>query len=519
MPISNARDCHIAKSDQPVCTRRIARVGAATLAGFAFIASSVAQERMQAPPQPSAPASQVPVQAPGSAALRLQRLRSTPAPVNLKIEPQNPGLHKLSWEAPPGASQFRVLRRTGSATTWNLLADGITGTQYLDRSIVSPSATYRIESIQPNMIAGGAEISYLNPPRPEPPRQFSAYQDTTGKLTLRWTVAPGVTGHRLFGPGIAQTGLLFNTSPESRKDGGYGIVHEIREPPVGTFTYSIASVFGDAGYVAESMSSVSVTTTVRKGRYRITVNGFRCNRATNDDPILHRDGKGDEVFVAVFVGTDLTEARRIDRKIVRSRVYGDINNFPDRIQAGTSSPTGGIGPGNPVPLTAGVTMLPVSPTTDRLPLLVWEGELWDGDFGMAVVPTVWEWDGDEKNYQSWSGWLMGARYDWLDVLRKELKPEPLRWYGIGPTIYADNIGVPIDDSFGKDLPIGYRNIGMVSLSSSDKPAFASKAYLMSRTNIERLLGNNQTAMLSMSWTALGGVGGEYDVFLQIERLP
>ena len=484
----------------------LSRASIAIVIGLAVATLASAQERMR-----------VPMQIPQSAVPRLQRMPTADPPVNLRVEPQNPGLHKLSWEA-PGASQFRVLRRIGNAPTWTLVADGVTGTQYTDRAIVWPNATYRVETIQPRMMPGGAEIAYQNPPRPEFPVDFRGNQDVTETVTLRWKAVANITAYRLFGPTLPQGGLVLDMSKYNTQIGGYGIVHEIFQLPPGTHTFSIASVYGEAGYLSEGMPTATVIATARRGRYRITVNGFRSLQATNDDPILHRDGKGDEIFVAVFVGSDLTSARRLDRKVVRSRVYGDINRFPERILAGSSSPTGGIGPGNAVPATAGAALLPVLATPDRLPLLVWEGMLWDGDFGMAVAPSIWEWDGDDTNYQSWSGWLLGTRYDWLDVLTKELKPEPLRSYGIGPRLDADTLGIRIDDSFGKDLPIGYSNVGMISLTSSARPWFSTSAYLMNRTNIERLLGSNQTAILKTNFRGLGGVGGDYDLFLQIERL-
>jgi hypothetical protein len=283
--------------------------------------------------------------------------------------------------------------------------------------------------------------------------------------------------------------------------------------------FSIASVFGDAGYSVDGMPSAAVTTTWRKGRYRISVTGFRAIQCTNDDPILHRDGKGDEIFVAAFVGSDLGGVGRLDRKIVRSRVYGDVKNFPDRIQAGSSSPYGGIGPGNAVPANAGAALTPVPAMPDRLPLLVWEGELTDSDRGLAVVPTVWEFDGDVKNYEMWSGWLMGNRYDWHEIMVRETKPDPVKLYGIGPRLGAETFGVLIDDDFGRDLPIGYTHIGMVTLTSSDRPSFSSQAFLMSRVRIERTLGSNHTAVLPIGFRTTGGVGGEYQLFLQVERLP
>jgi hypothetical protein len=493
------------------------RVSAPLAAGLAFMTLASAQERMQIPQSPGSAAAQTQMQAPpqNSTLREGRRLLTATPPANLRVEPQHPGLHRLTWND-PGAGQFRVLRRSGNSSAWTLVADSVTGTQYLDRAVVLPGTVYRVDAIYPAGIAAGTELVYQNPPRVDFPREFRGWQDVTEKVTLRWIAAPNVMSYRLFGPTLPPAGASVKMSPDSTPAGGYAVNYDIYSLPPGTHTFSITSEYGDGVYLLDGMPSTTLTATARRNRYRITVNGLRANAATNDDPIQHRDGKGDEIFVAVFVGSDLS---RIDRKIVRSRVYGDVNRFPDRIQAGSSSPYGGIGPGNVVPPTAGAALFPVSAMQDRLPLLVWEGELWDGDRGLAVVPTVWEWDGDDKNYRMWSGWLMGDRYDWRDVMIREMKPEPIRVYGIGPKLGPDTFGVYIDDSFGKDLPVGYSNIGMISFSSSARPSFSSRAFMMSRGSIERLLGSHPTVVLPINWRGSGGVGGDYDLFLQVERLP
>jgi hypothetical protein len=109
------------------------------------------------------------------------------------------------------------------------------------------------------------------------------------------------------------------------------------------------------------MPTATVVTTARKAHYRITVQGFRCLWATSDDPILQGDGKGDEIYVAVFVGSELGGSRSLDRKIVRSRVYGDVNFHPERIKAGSASPSGGVWTGTALPANAGIPTLPVTP--------------------------------------------------------------------------------------------------------------------------------------------------------------
>jgi hypothetical protein len=496
------------------------RTGAAIVAGLSVVTLASAQERIQRPRPTGSTAEQVLLPAPTqNAVIRDRRLMAVQPPANLRVEPQNPLLHKLAW-SDPGAGKFRIFRRSASVSTWTLVADAVPGTEYLDRAVVSPGTVYRVEAVYPTGIAAAADIVYQNPLQPPVPQEFRGWQDSSEKVTLRWMHVANATAYRIFGPTLPPEGAFIDMSPYNIQNGGYPINHSLFKVPPGTHTFSIASVFGDAGYSLDGMPSATVAATARRGRYRISVTGFRATQATNDDPVFHRDGKGDEIFIAAFVGSDLGGVGRLDRKIVRSRVYGDVNHFPDRIQAGSSSPYGGIGPGNAVPATAGALLpSPVAATPDRLPLLVWEGELWDGDLGLAVVPTIWEWDGDDKNYRDWSGWLMGTRYDWHEVLTREMKSEPIRMYGIGPKLGPETFGVRMDDSFGKDLPIGYFNIGMVDLLNASRPSYSSSAYLIGRGTIERTLGSNQAAVIKGGGHTTGGVGGEYELFLQVERLP
>jgi hypothetical protein len=338
-------------------------------------------------------------------------------------------------------------------------------------------------------------------------------------LKMHWTAVANASAYRLSGPGIPDGEGLFEVSPTSAPWGGYGMVYQVGVMPVGTYAYRLETIYGPAGHSEQGTALATVAPLPddgKTGRYRITVNGFRALAATNDDPILHRDGKGDEIFVAVFVGADQGVGQELQRKIVRTRVYGDVHNFPDRIRAGSSSATGGIGPLNWVPAKADELIVPMSAMPDRLPLLVWEGDIWDGDFGLAVVPTVWEWDGDSKNYDSWSGWLMGTRRDWHDVLRRERRSGEVIIRGIGPKLSADTSGLRMDESFGKDLPIGYFQLGGLTIATSE---FSSRAVLLSRERLEKTLGTQQAVMFPVRFTTTGGVGGVYELYLQLERLP
>jgi hypothetical protein len=127
--------------------------------------------------------------------------------------------------------------------------------------------------------------------------------------------------------------------------------------------------------------------------YRVVLNGFRVHRETYDTA-FETDGKGDEVFI-------LSEAVTIDRagdlssRVSRqSKTYGDINGFSERVQAGFRSDMGGLKTDDRVPnrdlsqpRRTGIRIF-----NYYLPLLLWQGNLQDGQNAIVIMPTIWEWD-------------------------------------------------------------------------------------------------------------------------------
>lgn len=135
--------------------------------------------------------------------------------------------------------------------------------------------------------------------------------------------------------------------------------------------------------------------TETSGRFRVILTGFSVERQT-DDNVLESDGKGDEVFivaeVAQYADSALLNGRRplTMRRTLTSIVMGDANNQEvPRIRAGTAGNNGGLRSGDQFPTkepwkTVGTL------SNNRLPMVVWEGELSRGM--VIIVPTIWEWD-------------------------------------------------------------------------------------------------------------------------------
>lgn len=138
----------------------------------------------------------------------------------------------------------------------------------------------------------------------------------------------------------------------------------------------------------------SSATAQQSARFRVTLNGFTVNNQSDDD-IFEGDGKGDEVYLRAdnmkVSATDAVEQGV--KQTVKSIVVGDVNNHPERGQAGSASAKGGLRTGDKFPpATAQPWARGAALARDRAPMQIWEGTLTQGVDGVVILPTVWEWD-------------------------------------------------------------------------------------------------------------------------------
>jgi hypothetical protein len=138
------------------------------------------------------------------------------------------------------------------------------------------------------------------------------------------------------------------------------------------------------------------------GRYRVSVNGFRCGAETWDDA-LNWDGKHDEVQISTSCKYVDKNGQVIYKVEKTSPVMGDTNGFVGRVQAGSASSQGGIVSGDSFPsaspwIRSGTFPNPV----DAPPFIAWEGDLDKDEHVVFITPTIWEWDPGQSN---WTGWL------------------------------------------------------------------------------------------------------------------
>lgn len=301
------------------------------------------------------------------------------------------------------------------------------------------------------------------------------------------------------------------------------------------------------------------------GQYLVTITGLRCGKAILDDP-FDRDGKGDEVYAAAYVRRyDRRTGDFLEQSVPQTAVYGDTRNFPDREQAGSLSPTGGIGDFDSIPPNASADRCCVpDPARKRFPLLLWQGSLTDGGDVLIISPSVWESDGDPSWFYVWGeaqhrlGESLLSRQEVQDqISRKVFGPITLGATGansgnlsqaaagvIVGSLGLPMFGLPVQAFTGgfKDRPIGLvpngvdatalpnttivltREIIETALSSGHLPAVnAAQGVIVITPKPGIMVFNFADTFKTNDWSQLGlGLGvnvspGLFTMILQVER--
>jgi hypothetical protein len=230
-----------------------------------------------------------------------------------------------------------------------------------------------------------------------------------GQVRIEWNRGvPGTCCVKIFGPGFGAAG-------EKMVVGGGPV--DLPILPVGTYTWKVAAAYNAENLPVQAPTNYGATTaygstyvvlappsewaevthTIKygTGRYRISLEGFKAINVTAEDPFRH-DGRGDEVFITTQVSEHWRNGSMSSTRMVRTPTFGDKQNFPARVQAGSASPQGGIMPNDRYPAEAQLISQLQPATTSNLPYVLWEGELTEIDNAVILSPAIWESDeGDE----------------------------------------------------------------------------------------------------------------------------
>ena len=263
-------------------------------------------------------------------------------------------------------------------------------------------------------------------------------------------------------------------------------------------------------------------------RYRVSVNGFTCHRQTLDT-MFQSDGKGDEVMIVVgkreldASGSPVT-APLADLSS-ESKLMGDTNTFPNRVQAGSApGGRGGLITGDQFPSALPWKRFGDLNASRVPPYPIWEGDLEPGQRIVLLTPTIWEWDDGRDMFNWFIDWLKSVD-DEFGARAKEL------FGGIWP------VSKPVFDA----VSLGIQTVGTLSGLWSFPGLDQSRPIGTQRDPANRsgftfnpmiLALNSETAEFLISDNPLGmGNGivalryvddpfleGSYSIYIQVEKV-
>jgi len=241
------------------------------------------------------------------------------------------------------------------------------------------------------------------------------------------------------------------------------------------------------------------------GVYRVTLTGFHVNHETYDTA-LETDGKGDEIRIMTTV-EDIDANGRSTKppRTLSTPVYGDVNNFPSRVQAGSRSGKGGLRTGDSYPSGGATAPLQGAPLTDRIPMLLWQGMLQPGAGGVAIAPVAWE-------------------IDEGDVLTS-LFPEEVSILHVVSGI-TSVLGGPAGAASNMVVQSADRPIGVVHYKAGgvDQLRFTPRVLTLTSTTAEAVIAGKGGAiapgLVEVRYRdPASDLQGDYSIYLRIERMP
>ncbi|MFL5402470.1 MAG: hypothetical protein ACJ8BF_06595 [Gemmatimonadales bacterium] len=351
------------------------------------------------------------------------------------------------------------------------------------------------------------------------------------KVVLTWDAVPGVSWYLLGGPTMSLYGQQVQ-----------GTSYAIRGLGVGQYEWTVASLSDARSPLTNGATwpkaQLNLTPdNITAGRYRVTLNGFTVNRESWDN-MFETDGKRDEVYLAAdVVKYDKAAATPPDERVVKTITIGDANGFPDRLAAGSASGAGGLMTGNSFPNQPDPWNRHGNLSFDRLPLLLWEGNLLQGQSVVVITPTVWEWDGEPRVFNWWSTGTAIAQ-SITTTITQDRKAQGV-FDGLLGRADLQPFEFPRDDQHaisengtqkykvdGADRPIGMRmmNSPYAGNQSYRYHEFAPKTVALTVRGIETALQNTSSmggrgaGIVEVRYQDEEDWKGDYTLYLQVERI-
>lgn len=374
---------------------------------------------------------------------------------------------------------------------------------------------------------GAPSATGVTPDTARDPANFAARQTADGTVLLTWDAVQGAGSYLVGGPGLNVGVPVSGTS------------YTVAALPPGAHTWTVATMYNPGGILttADKWSRAAATIVNRSGRYRVMLTGFRVHRATFDERV---NGNGDEVYASAAITTldRTTDAVLQARTVMRSATYGDVGRDPQRIRAGSFTPTGGLWatdvvPGGDPRAASG----PPSPT--RFPLALWEGTLRDGVEAVVINPVLWEEDGQPTYYNEWADPNLGLRRQagraaaQANAIKDRATRADLTPFRGSLILICSSASDLIPDcSPGNDRPVGISRQGCTGDTfASNLLAWCELTVVLTREGIENALASPQVGGAPSGTIAIplvepsgvdpvkGGLDGSYEMYLRVERVP
>lgn len=317
---------------------------------------------------------------------------------------------KLSWAAAPNAASYEVSRRLrtdpacctvssgalpAATTSWIDMGLGRGGTY--DYTVTVTYADGRI----------GTGTTELTAPNGWTPAPMTATTFGPGEVRLGWNInVPLTAGLWIVGPGFGASsgklviggGPLDVLLPLGTHTWRAAMVYNVKNLPAPpSTTYWTGTSFGDTYVVLTPPSEWATfthTVSYGTGRFRVSLERFKAITPAGED-LLRADGRGNEIYLTAQVNEYHKGSPTVIR-MARTPTFGDVQNFPKRVRAGTASASGGIQANDEYPPPVEYVSQLAPPSTTNLPYLLWEGDLSEADGVVVVSPSIWEADEDER---------------------------------------------------------------------------------------------------------------------------
>ncbi|MFN0180019.1 MAG: hypothetical protein ACKVZ0_14560 [Gemmatimonadales bacterium] len=335
---------------------------------------------------------------------------------------------KVTWQAAPNAVGYSVTRAKRDDPNCCNTASGPlppASTSWGDAGLYQPGYYRYTVAVQYADGSSGSQAIDLGVLSGVAPAPVTVQDMGPGRVRINYNYqSPGIMGVVISGPGFGK-GLGGVGQKTLSSLGPIDL-----SLPAGTHHWKLAMVMNGSrltfpipsdyqvstNWVGTKMvvppssgwADLSHTVSYGSGRFRISLERFEAGADVAED-LLRGDGRGNEIYIT----TQVTEFHGRNSslgptRMLRTPTFGDVQNYPNRVRAGSMSPTGGVRANDGYPAAVQLVSQLAPATTTNLPFVLWEGDLTEVDGAVLLSPAIWEADEDDRLFPQLMTFLLGA---------------------------------------------------------------------------------------------------------------